>query len=81
MIAISDRELFIHCVKIYHFFLIVLGLVSFSILSWNPLYVALIHLPKFWPKEYADTVMISCIIEEVAEYIPIISTLCEKGEI
>lgn len=25
--------------------------------------------------------MISCIIEEIAEYIPIISTLCEKGEI
>lgn len=81
MIAISDRELFIHWVKIYHFFLIVLSLVSFSILSWSPLYVALQHLPKFWSKEYADTVMISGIMEEVAEYIQIISTLCEKGEI
>lgn len=81
MIAISDRELFIHWVKIYYFFLIVLSLVSFSILSWSPLYVALKHLPKFWSKEYADTVMISGIMEEVAEYIQIISTLCEKGEI
>lgn len=81
IIAVSERGLFIHRVIIYQFFDSSEPNKLFHLCAETLLYMAFTHLPKFWPKEYADTLLISGIMWDTDESIPIISILYEKGKI